>query len=342
MRVPGIHRTRRAAVLRDRTSASAIEGGSRRLYTSLKCMSSKPAVCSSRCTIRTGSVSSHGLSMSTSGTWLATSSSRCSQSVSYNCTIARATNVLLMDPARKCVRRVDGDARVAIRPADASRPLDALWPHEREPGARHAGLVQHASHGRAELLQGCRCRIPVLRRLRGGRRQQQNAARRRPGSPIAAYPQGRIILTSRESPLRRGLSGDRFRKRSTSSWTSAGRSRGSNVFRSTQATRTKPSASSVPSHRRASRTRAAAAGRVRGCCAVPRAPCAPRAWARGTWPTPRHAACRTRSCRAATDACVPRTAAYSSSSASSYQPRNFANHTTPAASQSDQCTFLRI
>ena len=54
MRVPGCQRTTRDAGLICSTSSSGRSGGSETLYISLKCMSSKPAVCCSRWITRTG------------------------------------------------------------------------------------------------------------------------------------------------------------------------------------------------------------------------------------------------------------------------------------------------
>ena len=53
-----------------------------------------------------------------------------------------ATNVLLIEPTRKCVSAVTGDASVAVGEANAAGPFDAVGAHQREPGAGHAGLAQ--------------------------------------------------------------------------------------------------------------------------------------------------------------------------------------------------------
>ena len=61
---------------------------------------------------------------------------------SYCCTSAIATNVLLMDPARKCVSAVTGvrwsRSAMPIPPG----PFHAPGPHQRDARARHAGLVE--------------------------------------------------------------------------------------------------------------------------------------------------------------------------------------------------------
>ena len=83
--------------------------------------------------------------------------------------------VLLIDPARKCVSAVTGV--FASRSAKPTPPAHSTppQPHQRDPGARHAGVVQHLLHGGLELVDRPRVGI-VSRRLRrhsrAGRRQQ--------------------------------------------------------------------------------------------------------------------------------------------------------------------------
>ncbi len=67
--------------------------------------------------------------------------------------------VLLIDPARKCVSAVTGVLRIAIGKADAAGPLDTVQPHERDPGARHSGVVEHLLHGGLEFVDRLRMRI---------------------------------------------------------------------------------------------------------------------------------------------------------------------------------------
>ena len=103
--------------------------------------------------------------MATFGASSATGASMSSASSSYCCTSAMATNVLLMDPTRKCVSAVTGDRAIAVGEADAARPLDALRPHQRDARARHAGLAQDLARPRRGTRRAWRA---VGRRRRGG------------------------------------------------------------------------------------------------------------------------------------------------------------------------------
>jgi hypothetical protein len=76
----------------------------------------------------------------------------------------------------------DGHARVAIRVANAARPLDAVEANERDSRARHTGVVEHLLDRRREFVQAVRMRISRrgLRAQHGRRGYRQCHSERRP------------------------------------------------------------------------------------------------------------------------------------------------------------------
>src|ERR1017187_8496209 len=107
MRVPGDQRHTREDAPYASASANDIGVGSLRAY-SRRCISSKPEVCSSKCTRRTGSLASHGLTNATSGTHCLTVSVSLSLPASCNWSAVRATNDLETEPTRNSVSAVTG------------------------------------------------------------------------------------------------------------------------------------------------------------------------------------------------------------------------------------------
>ena len=160
---PPAHHARRGIDLQHLLERQVRRAGT--LYISLKCMSSKPAVCCSRWITRTGCGRlPRVVDVELRRDFRAPARSRSMSSSRYICTSADAMKVLLIEPARKCVSAVTGVLAVAIGEADAAGPFDARRAHQRDAGAGNAGVAQDRLHGAAKFFDASSETDPVVAR----------------------------------------------------------------------------------------------------------------------------------------------------------------------------------